>query len=111
MVIPKIVDYELKARRALVQSRPQALDDKIYRAMGQLQSARLMSSNEAMQCLSHVRMGLHVGRIKSVDLQTVNELFIQTQPAHLQKLQGERLSGEQRSIARADLLRARLSVN
>jgi protein arginine kinase len=56
-------------------------------------------------------MGLHVGRLKDIDLQTVNELFLQTQPAHLQKLQGERLNGEQRSIARASLIRARLSRN
>ena len=70
-----------------------------------------MSSNEAMQCLSHVRMGLHVGRLTAVDLQTVNELFLQSQPAHLQKLQGEKLSGEQRSIARAAFIRARLSSN
>ena len=68
-----------------------------------------MSSDEAMDCLSHVRMGIHVDRVKHVDEQTVNELFIQTQPAHLQKLHGERLNGEQRSIARAALIRARLS--
>ena len=56
-------------------------------------------------------MGLHVGRLTAVDLQTVNELFLQSQPAHLQKLQGEKLSGEQRSIARAAFIRARLSSN
>ena len=111
VVIPKIVEYEQAARAALLEKRLHALDDKLFRAMGTLRSARLMSSNEAMQYLSHVRMGLHTGRIKSVDLQTVNELFIQTQPAHLQFLQGERLSGEQRSIARANLIRARLSQN
>jgi protein arginine kinase len=111
VVIPKIVEYEQAARGALLDKRLHALDDKIFRAMGTLQSARLISSNEAMQYLSHVRMGLHVGRIKTVDLRTVNELFIQTQPAHLQLLQGERLNGEQRSIARAALIRARLSHN
>lgn len=111
VVVPKIVEYEQSARRTLLKNRPHALDDKIHRAMGMLQTARLMSSNEAMQCLSHVRMGLHVGRLKSIDLQTVNELFLQTQPAHLQKLSGERLNGEQRSIARANLIRARLSSN
>ena len=58
-----------------------------------------------------VRMGLHTGRLSSVDLQTVNELFLQTQPAHLQKLHGERLNGEQRSVARAALIRARLNSN
>ncbi|MEP0846251.1 MAG: protein arginine kinase [Phycisphaerae bacterium] len=110
-IIPKIVKYEQAARDALVEHRASALDDKVYRAMGQLQNARLISSNEALQCLSHVRMGLHTGRIKSVDISTLNELFIQTQPAHLQKLYGERLTGEQRSVARANLIRTRLSRN
>lgn len=110
-VIPKIVEYEQSARAALLEKRLHALDDKLFRAMGVLQTARLISSNEALQNLSHIRLGLHVGRIKTVKLQTLNELFIQTQPAHLQFLQGERLSGEQRSIARASLIRARLSSN
>ncbi len=110
-VIPKIVDYERQARDVLLKNRPQALDDKIWRAMGMLKSARLMSSTEAMQYLSHVRMGLHVGRLSTIDLQTLNELFLQIQPAHLQKLHGERLTGEQRSVERAAFIRARLSSN
>lgn len=110
-VIPKIVDFECAARDALLKNRLQALDDKIWRAMGLLKSARLISSSEAMQYLSHVRMGLHTQRLSSVDLQTLNELFLQIQPAHLQKLHGERLSGEQRSIERAAFIRARLSTN
>ena len=58
-----------------------------------------------------IRQG-HVGSvINEVDLDTVNELFIQTQPGHLQKLHGERLNGEQRSIARAALIRAKLHEN
>jgi protein arginine kinase len=111
VVIPKIVDYERAAREVLLKNRLQALDDKIWRAMGLLKSARLMSSTEAMQYLSHVRMGLHVGRLSTVDLQTLNELFLQIQPAHLQKLHGERLTGEQRSIERAAFIRARLNSN
>lgn len=111
VVIPKIVEYEHAARDALVQNRPQAIDDKIWRAVGQLRNARLMSSSEAMQYLSHVRMGLHVGRLEEVDLHTLNELFLQIQPAHLQKLHGERLNGEQRSIERANFIRARLNTN
>ncbi len=111
VIIPKIVEYESAARQSLLRSRLHVLDYKIWRAMGALQNARLISSNEAMQYLSHVRMGLHVGRLKNVELQTLNELFLQMQPAHLQKLQGERLNGEQRSVARAALIRARLSTN
>ena len=111
VVIPKIVEYEQAARTALLEKRLHALDDKLYRAVGALQSARLMSSSEAMRYLSHVRMGLHTGRIKTINLQTINELFMQTQPAHLQFLQGERLNGEQRSVARAGLIRSRLNPN
>jgi protein arginine kinase len=110
-IIPKIVQFEQAARAALIKSRPQALDDKIWRAMGLLQNSRLMSSSEALQCLSHVRMGFHAGRIRDIDLRTINELFLQTQPAHLQKLRGTRLNGEQRSIARAEIIRERLSRN
>ncbi len=111
VVIPKIDAYECAARDALLKNRPQALDDKVWRAIGALKSARVISSSEAMQHLSHVRMGLHVGRLTTPDLQTINELFLQVQPAHLQKLHGERLSGEQRSIERAAFIRARLSTN
>jgi len=109
VVIPKIVEYENAAREVLLKNRSLALDDKVWRAMGVLKNARLISSNEAMQYLSHVRMGLHIGRLQSVDLQTLNELFLQIQPAHLQKLHGERLNGEQRSIERAAFIRARLN--
>jgi len=111
VVIPKIVEYEQAARKALLKNRLHALDDKIWRAMGALQNARLISSNEALQYLSHIRMGLHTGRLKDVTLQTINELFLQSQPAHLQKIQGRRLNGEQRSIARASFIRERLSRN
>ncbi len=111
VVIPKIVDYEKAARHALIKGRPHAMDDKIWRAISQLRSARLMSSEEALQYLSHVRMGLHTGRLGDINLQTLNELFLQVQPAHLQKIRGERLTGEQRSIERATFIRSRLNQN
>ena len=38
----------------------------------------------------------------------VDELFITTQPAHLQKRFSEKLSAEERDLLRADMLRERL---
>ncbi len=105
LVIPKIVEYEHVARQCLVNERPLALDDQVWRSYGILQNARTISSDETMLHLSHLRMGINLGRIKNVDLDTVNELFLATQPAHLQKAQHARLTGEQRSIARAELIR------
>jgi protein arginine kinase len=38
----------------------------------------------------------------------VDELFILTQPAHLQKQHSEKLSAEERDLLRADMVRERL---
>ena len=110
-VIPRIIDYEMHARKVLVQDKTLALDDKICRALGLLRAARLLASEETMFLLSHLRMGVNMGRVKDVDLRTINELFLLTQPAHLQKLQGRRLEGDARRAVRAEYIRQRLGGN
>jgi len=111
VVIPKIIEYEQHARKTLRDDRTTHLDDKVGRAMGVLRSARLIASEETLLLLSHLRMGLHLGRVKDVDIRTLNELFLLTQPAHLQKIQGRKLEGDLRRAARADYIRSRLGVN
>jgi len=110
-VIPKIIEYEHLARRALASERPLALDDKVYRALGVLRSARMMSSEETLALLSHVRLGVNMSRVRDIDINKVNELFLLTQQAHLQKLLGKKLDGDPRRAARADFIRQRLGVN
>ena len=70
-----------------------------------------MATEETLLLLSHLRMGVHLGRVKDVDLRTINELFLLTQPAHLQKMHGKRLDGDERHAARADYIRKRLNGN
>lgn len=111
LVIPKIIDYEHHARKTLLNDRTVALDDKVCRALGALRSARLMTSEETLLLLSHVRMGVNLGRVKDVDINKVNELFLLTQPAHLQKIQGRKMDGDIRRAARADFIRQRLNGN
>ena len=43
-----------------------------------------------------------------MDRALVDELFILTQPAHLQKQHSEKLSAEERDLLRADMVRERL---
>jgi protein arginine kinase len=109
-VIPKIIDYEHQARRTLLNEKTAALDDKVFRALGILRSARLMTGEEVLFLLSHLRMGVNLGRIKDVDLRTINELFLLTQRAHLQKLQGKKMDGDVRRAARADYIRQKLGA-
>jgi len=76
-----------------------------------LRAARLMASEETLFLLSHLRMGVNLGRVKDVDIRTINELFLLTQPAHLQKLQGRKLDGDVRRAARAEFIRGKLGGN
>jgi len=110
LVIPKIIDYERHARRTLLDDRTIALDDKVSRALGLLRTARLIASEETLLLLSHVRMGVNLGRVKDIDIRTINELFLLTQPAHLQKIQGRKLEGDVRRAMRADYIRQRLGA-
>src|SRR5947209_1002683 len=111
VVIPKIIDYEHHARKTLHNDRTVALDDKVSRALGLLRSARLIASEETLQLLSHLRMGVNLARVKDIDIRTINELFLLTQPAHLQKIQGKKLEGDVRRAARADFIRSKLNPN
>ncbi len=107
-VIPEIIKYERHARNTLLRENKQALQDKISRAFGTLRSATMMTSEETMDLLSSVRLGINLQLLDDITMVTVNELFIHTQPAHLQKLTGNLLDGEERNAARARYLRSRL---
>ena len=110
-VVPRIIDYEMQARRMLVNERTAALDDKIFRAIGVLKHARLLTSEEVLYLLSHARLGVHLGRINDLDINTINDLFLSTQSAHLQKHLGKKLDGDERRAARADYVRQRLGTS
>lgn len=108
-VIPDILGYERRARLALVKADRQRLHDQVSRALGVLSSARQISSEETMEKLSSLRMGINLGLVDDVEMSTVNELFMHIQPAHLQKIRGELLESSERNVVRAAYLRDRLT--
>ena len=109
VVVPTIVNYERTARRGLIKENKQTLHDRVSRAYGILRAAQTISSEETMSLLSSVRMGVNLNLIQDLGIDLINDLFIHTQPAHLQKLEGKELEGEDRNIARASYLRRRLA--
>lgn len=104
-LIKQVVEQEEAARKALLNQSREALEDRIWRAYGTLKSAHLITSNETVELLSLVRLGVDLGLIPMLDRGLVNKLFIQTQPAHLQKLEGRALNPAERDTRRAKLLR------
>lgn len=108
-VVPNIIQYERRVRKALVKDNRQRLHDQVSRAFGILQNAQTITSEETMHLLSSVRMGINLGLVPGIEMPTVNELFIHTQPAHLQKIRNEALGSSERNVARASYLRQRLT--
>jgi protein arginine kinase len=107
-VILTILQYERQARTVLLKERRQAEQDRVARALGTLGSATMITAEETMELLSVVRLGINLRLIDDVPATAVNQLFIQTQAAHLQKLVGHPLDGEERNAARAKYLKTRL---
>lgn len=108
-VIPDVLEYERRTRREMVKENRSKLHDKVSRALGILQSARTITSEETMHLLSSLRLGINLGLIDGIEIPTINELFIHTQPAHLQKLSGAPMESSDRNAARASHIRLRLA--
>ncbi|MFP6576678.1 MAG: protein arginine kinase, partial [Pirellulaceae bacterium] len=107
-VVPVLIDYERKARQFLIRESEKDLHDRVSRAFGILCTAQTISSEETMHLLSSVRMGINLGLIENLEIPMVNQLFIHTQPAHLQKLRGSELDTANRNIERAHYLKNHL---
>ena len=109
-VIRQVVDQEREARAFLAEKKKAKFEDQIWRALGTLKSARVISSSEATQLLSLLQLGILMELLKS-DLthQDLNALFLLIQPAHLQKISAKTLNTTERDVRRADLIREKLA--
>ena len=86
------------------------MEDQIWRAVGTLKTARLISSSEATQLLSLLQLGIITELMgKQIDRKEVYALFLLIQPAHLQKLTGRQLDATERDVQRAKMIREKLS--
>ena len=107
-IINQSIYREETTRKSLALKNREALEDRVSRAYGTLKSAHIITSNETITLLSAIRLGVDLGVVKNLDRRMVNELFILTQPAHLQKLEGKVLNANERDIKRADLIREKI---
>jgi protein arginine kinase len=107
-IVPQFLKYERRARADLLRNNRTEIDDKVHRAVAILRSARRISSEETMYLLSLARLGVNIERVKDIDLKTLNELFLLTLPAHLQKIHGRDLDPPRRAEVRSEFIRRRL---
>lgn len=104
-VTRQVIEQERAAREALLAQAKVTVDDRVHRAFGLLAHARRLDSQEAMQLLSDVRLGVDAGLIQKLELRTLNSLLVAIRPAMLQIILERELSPEERDVERATLVR------
>ncbi len=106
----QIIQNERKAWERLLEGGDTIkLEDKIFRSYGTLKNARLLSSKEAMQLISDVKLGINLKLIDKVSTEQLNELITKIQPGYLQKHFKSQLTDIERDIKRAQLTRENIS--
>ncbi|HEC79550.1 MAG TPA: protein arginine kinase [candidate division WOR-3 bacterium] len=104
-----IMDIEKKARNVIFEKAKDEFEDKIFRSLAVLKSARLISTDEVLNLLSAVRFGIGVGVIKDISLDVINEIMLVSRPANIQLYFGEILEEHERDVKRAEYIRKRLT--
>ncbi len=104
-VLKTVIDHELNARFKYIEEQPQKLLDKIGRAFGVLQNAHVLSSNEAMNLLSLIRLAVDFGMLPEDHRADVDRLFIECQPGHIQFAAKSDIEPDARDLERARRLR------
>lgn len=108
-VVLETVEHEQNARARLMERKEPLVRDHVGRSYGILANAHILSSKEALHLLSGLRLGIDLGILKSMNRRVIDELILQTQPAHLQKVEGKKLKEKDRDRARADLVRGKIA--
>ncbi len=109
--ITNIVGAERKARLLWREKNPILLYDGIWRSYGILLYGRTITSQEMMERLSQIRLGMDMGIIKGLTRAKINEMMMKGQPAYLELNSNKALTPGLRDWERAEILRNILAEN
>lgn len=110
-VTRKVIEYERSARAMLLKEAPAVLEDKVWRAYGILRTARSLALEEMMNLLSGVRLGVSLKLLKSPRVETLNEILVRGQVAHLERAEGGGLGDQEADVCRATFVRDKLAAD
>jgi len=105
-IVLEVIEHEKNARLRLMEKQEIRVQDHVGRAYGILANAALMTTGEALNLLSALRLGADLGILKNIARREIDRLFIRIHPAHLQKEACMALSPEERDRERSRLIRS-----
>lgn len=107
-IVEQVVTQERKQREYIIKNNFNDIQDHIYRSYGVLKYARQLSSADALNLLSQLKLGIDTNLIKLENPCNVYELMVETQPGNLQHYSSEIIDPSQRERYRADYIRTKL---
>jgi protein arginine kinase len=112
-VVGQLLAFERRTREEMMEKRRVELEDRIFRAYGLLRHCRYISGAEAIDHLSSLRLGAHLGLFGSLDSNHLTVLFFLSQKSHIQKLllnRHEEIDGKLVEYTRAKIIREFLAT-
>lgn len=106
--VQSIVALELGSRQEILHRHRIKLEDAVHRSLATLRSSRIMSSLEASNHLSMVRLGACLGLLPHFPVAEVLRLLVSIRPAHLQVQAQKILSPAERDQWRASQIRRQI---
>ena len=104
IITEKIIEQERTSRKFLAKDSI-SLEDKVYRSFGVLSNCKKITSKEARELLSDIKLGVDLGILKELNDTKVLKLFLYTKPTNLQKYLGEQYESLERDIKRAEIIK------
>jgi len=105
-VLNTVIEQENNMRARLLETESAKVLDKIGRAYGIVRNAFMLSSSETMNMLSLVRLRVDLKMLTTDLRSTVDRLFIECQPGHVQYAAKKPIDSAERDAFRAQLLRS-----
>lgn len=106
-IIGQVVRLEREAREKLMAQPTE--QDRVWRSLGLLRTARMLSSEEFVELYSQLRLGVVSGQIQGVSLDALSELFANAQPATMILNSGRQMTPAERDAYRAEMVRGILN--
>ncbi len=107
-IAAQIIREERAGREEL--SRNPRFEDLVWRSFGLLKTARLLSGNEFMNLISNLRVGVALGLVTDITLDTISGLICDAQPATMMAAARRDMEPGERDIERARMVRERFEA-
>jgi protein arginine kinase len=109
-ILHAIIEQENNARGVLLEKQPALLMDKIGRAFGILCNSHLLSSQEAVNLLSLMRLAVDLNTLPAAARAQIDRLTMEVQPGHVQCPGSAEMEPASRDQSRATRIREQFAT-